>query len=575
MNSESLQKNFPEVYANFMVANDIVVGANYSIPWGGAVVGHRSKYLRTYVKVPLICHVGLRRRRDAKINFGNVASFDITKGEFETFPYQKTNPEHEKTAAAIRAYLDERGYREGVDISILSETTRGHGLGYTGVSSVALVVGLERLISKSGGEPGKKNATAPNPFHFAWKLEFIARYGNTLGEGVHLALSEASVSFHCCSQFDETMSPDRLETVEHYVRHLSGADDKPLSASDLPMDFCVVYSGHPTDTRQVELFRSADRRAFEGCASTVRDSLFGGKIPADAYVAKFAKGKTPYDAIQDALVALNVRTVESFMRIAKNGFDHSTADDLADNANQYRHVLAAAEKQDGFAEKLSHRFASFVGTGSEKAGIVPCYTGKSGGGYVVTFKPGQGRVALEKAVDSLRSDYPETALEYASWIDGSSSSGPKVEHDPFSGVKSPLIPADCTTFRDNRGKTYLGSYATIMENERDCLLLDAVEMKLSVHGSRPTSKDIPSQSVTIEALSRLLLHPGEDVASSSLPSSSYSKDKGLLMSKAIAPLVNYVKTVTGKDLPMTCNGSSGKFSLSLGTTDLRIGLVYR
>jgi hypothetical protein len=191
------------------------------------------------------------------------------------------------------------------------------------------------------------------------------------------------------------------------------------------------------------------------------------------------------------------------------------------------------------------------------------------------MEPGVGRAALAATVEKLRSRHPDARIEYASWTDDDGHEGVRIEHWPSSDVRSALVPSDYAMFKDSLGRTYVGSYSEILEKEKSCLLLDCVDMKLSLNGKRPGSKDIPSQSVAVEVMSRIINSQEREVSSSRLPASSYSKDKGLLMSKALSPLANFVERETGKPFKLSCNGTGGKFTVSLAKTEVRVGVVSR
>lgn len=582
MNSESLRKRFPETYANFFIGNDLVASAPFSFHWGPGSVGERQKLLRTRVKIPLRCYAGLRSIPGKDVRFGEALMFDQAEGKFKSVAFEKVNKESAATAAEIRAYLDAAGYAGGVEIAVLSEAPRGYGLGFSGSFGAAVAAGALVLAGKFSAKDLTGSEFEGSPMfkklhNCAWKLDFIPRYGNTSGENAYLALAPVGMGHFLCETFDVEEGPSALNAASVHGRIVRDHSGKPIHPAALPVDFCVVYSGLPTDTRQVEMFKGADRRALEGCAVVAKDLLTGedGKTKK-FYVGKYAaKGASPYDAVVDAMLVLNIKTAETFQKLTKEGSGSSAVDELIENANLLRGVAAVAERQANFAEELAFRFRAARKADSERVGIMPCYTGKVGGSYVVVMRPGESRDTLDRALEGLRTLYPQAAVEYASWIDGEPLEGAKVEQHAAGGVHSPMVPKDTAVFRDGNGRTYAASYADIIKKETKGLLFDTVTMKVLLNGEQLTSKDIPSQSTAVEIFTRLLEKDDREVLSSNLPASSYARDKGLMAGKVIMPLKTFVEKATGKEIDLRIRGTSSSYSISLGACGIPVGTVSR
>lgn len=57
MNSEKIREAHQETYRNFFEENEIVVSANYSMPWSNELIDHASKFPLVRSKLPLKCYV--------------------------------------------------------------------------------------------------------------------------------------------------------------------------------------------------------------------------------------------------------------------------------------------------------------------------------------------------------------------------------------------------------------------------------------------------------------------------------------------------------------------------------------
>lgn len=574
LDSQSLRKRHAKTYANFFIGNDLVVSACCVLAIGTAI-GHRSRHIRTIAKLPIRFYVGLRKTRTpGEARFGNVSTFSSAQEAFETYPYAKAITEHGAVSNRISEFLREKRADFGVEISILGETARGHGIGFSGTTSAAISQALHLMCGLPVESVGKGETNhAGSVFRLALELDFLGRHGNTFGDNVSLSLSDAGLGLHWSQSFANDISLENLREVKIGATYLN-RDGKRLGLSDLPIDACVVFSGLPTKTENIEYGARADLAWMEECMETVKNGVFPDGTPREAAVASLFRKDVAFEGVVTAHAVVNAQTAAHVLRLARDPFDRQAIADLLENVDHHRALLAIAERHSPFAGDL-HRALSARSEGGRAIGVIPCYTGKLGGAYAVISESGSHRTAITEAIHELRMSYPEIAVEYANWEDGDSSSGPKIESWPEMGVLADEIPHDAAIFLDNRGNRYLGDYGEILKNEQDCLLLDAVEMKLTYCGTKPTSKDIPSQSVAVEVLSRILRGDGKEIHNTSLPASSYSKDRGLLVSKSLSPLCAFVKTISGKELHISCSGIGSKFTVLLGKTDVRIGLVYR
>ncbi len=113
--------------------------------------------------------------------------------------------------------------------------------------------------------------------------------------------------------------------------------------------------------------------------------------------------------------------------------------------------------------------------------------------------------------------------------------------------------------------------------KNDWLLLDTITNKIYLLWKKLNSKEIRSQSWTIELFKVLLddNNIGNEIYNSDLPSSSYSKNKNEMLSKIILPLRNVINKKTGKDIKLDCHGSLVNFALKLKNSNIKIHFLEK
>lgn len=110
---------------------------------------------------------------------------------------------------------------------------------------------------------------------------------------------------------------------------------------------------------------------------------------------------------------------------------------------------------------------------------------------------------------------------------------------------------------------------------KDGLLFDTIDQKIYLFWKWVSSKELRSQSWTIEIINTLIHQIWENVSNKDLPYSTYSKSKNEMAGKIILPLKRLFKENTGKEFPLYCNGSLSNFSIRLENPEIPIYLIEK
>ncbi|MDP2103807.1 MAG: hypothetical protein Q8K26_02705, partial [Candidatus Gracilibacteria bacterium] len=569
---------------DFFVRNDLVVSGCFNFPVGSSNIGHRSKYVRLRLKVPIKCYVGFKKRKDKQIVIKDVVFYNLSKKTYESSQFSEINKESARVIRVLEDMLAELDLEHGYDVEILSESSRGHSLGFSGTSSVLIITALHILAKKLSThifekyDEFMKTDVFQDIFYKAWELDLISRYGNSIGENIIYTLSNNNIPFFFYTeQFDKTIDPKTIRDVSYWFAPVVDSQKQgDFIIQDMPFDYYMVFSGIPTDTKKVEEYKKADYDEFETKKDFIKNEIIAGNTAKNIYIKKFIeKGVDIVDSYADVMGLLNIKMIRFFKEITKKGYDAHLIEGFIDHINSYRHTMGLFEKQSSFASDFTYSFKKNQCNTEEKLGIMPAYSGKIGGGYVMITKPGISRDTIEKTIQDLRSVYPNIEIEYGSHLDGNSSDGVVVEQYISGGVYSDYVDKNKFLFQSNKGDNYIGDYSEILEKEQNGLLFDMINNKIYLNGEKLTSKDIPSQNTTIEVVTRLLEHIGEELSNKDLPNSSYSSSKNEMLGKIILPLVRLIEERTGERLPLVCKGGLNDFYIKMGDIHIKIGAIKR
>jgi len=102
--------------------------------------------------------------------------------------------------------------------------------------------------------------------------------------------------------------------------------------------------------------------------------------------------------------------------------------------DQYIEILQAIglssfsyQKENPFFFDLKHYFYQSRQFDDEKIALLPFNSGKIGGSFLFVMKPGKSRTTFQKAFDRLRKEGYSPFLYHASWRDGVTSDGVRLE----------------------------------------------------------------------------------------------------------------------------------------------------
>ena len=343
-------------------------------------------------------------------------------------------------------------------------------------------------------------------------MELVAKYGNTIGQNViHTLQNTSNPSYFFAEKYNQEM--DLWSIYSRYVDIVKEHSEKVIS-STIPLDYMVIFSWIPTSTTMVEAVNKARWNGVWKYSEFIRkEILWEEGRDKDIYLRKFADNEKLIHQSYDDIIALSgVITLNLFIQMLSNGYDEHTIDDFIHNIDRYRHMIGLIERSNGFAEDLVFHFHKNQKHSNEKFSILPIYSGKMWGGYLIVMKSVISRDTLNDALSEMRKFYPNVVIEYSSYGDGICSDGIIIEQYVSKWIFSPYVQADKILFKNNIGESYLEKYSAILEKEKNWLLVDTISNKIYLSGSKLTSKEIPSQNATADIFNILLEHIWEDIS---------------------------------------------------------------
>lgn len=183
---------------------------------------------------------------------------------------------------------------------------------------------------------------------------------------------------------------------------------------NLYVDYCLVFSGLLSKTIDVEQLKRADQKHFQQIRSFILDTLGDVSSPLITQLRNTAG----HELMTQACCMLSYKSLYLLSQLLEYGDYPEVIDKLITHTNDIRHYIRLVERSDGFAESLMSQFIKNKLHQDERIGIMPVYSGKHGGNYLIVLKRGYSKKTLLRTMESIQETYQDAAIHYSSRDDG-------------------------------------------------------------------------------------------------------------------------------------------------------------
>ncbi len=164
-------------------------------------------------------------------------------------------------------------------------------------------------------------------------------------------------------------------------------------------------------------------------------------------------------------------------------------------------------------------------------------------------------------------------LDYSSYFDGYERFWAKIEQYK-SMWKYSLLSVWLRTMKYSVGNIMEESLERkIIFDTKNTLILLKKEKIIIYNWEQITSKELKSQSYTIDLFHIIFKNNFSEISNKDLPISSYSKNKNEFMTKIISPLKSLFKNKIGKNIEIDCYGNNNDFAIKIDTSEIDILFV--
>jgi len=564
MNTTSLQKEFPDVYKKFFSEHDLVISwCNSFSRW--STISHSANLPRIKQKVPTKTYCWFVFNNTWEIRIKNVYSFN--KNSFEELDAIDVNKNKKELEKFLSEHIKNKWFEKWIDINFLSENPRWHGFGFAWATWAIIATALNILNSKDHWflEDYKWFSESPlfDKIYSLWReIEKTSRYGNATWSNCYSCLSNTNlpliyVTAHDKKKVYKSDMVSFFELQDHSIHKL-------------PIDYGIIYSWFENKTEEVHYVSESNERTINETKDFVFKHL-KKQLNKDDFTRIFKNDF--YDPFIDVFSILNFHLLKSFNELLQAGFDDRISSEFISNIDSIWNFFTIAERWNHFMSHVKNIFDKYKKIYNEEIWLCPIVTWKLWWWYIFVLKHNKSRETIIKVVEELKASDSAIFLEYASWIDWDCADWIKIEQYISKSIFSKYINKNNVLCKNNFWETSIVDYNKTINSSFDGLLLDAINGKIYLNGEKLTSKEIHSQTTTIDILEKLMENPWRDISNDELSVSSYSKNKNEMLGKIVLPLIKFLEKETWKKLPLICKWSIYDFYIKLNPTTIPITII--
>lgn len=569
-----LKKQFPEIYTKLFSEYELVLSGHFGFNRFPAWIGHVDSFVSIKQKISAKCYIGIRKTTQPGVKIENILMYDGQK--FISYEKDKLEKHYAKSLKLLEKWMNlgEKWY--GYQVMIVTESTRGEWLWFTWTIFSVLVAGMGIVSGKykpsllDDYEMFQKSTQFHEIKSIAHQCTREAKKNN-IWPSFYTTLLETSHTHVYLSETHTISKLDDINYLKEYVKDipaLIGIKETPFTT--LPVRRAMIYTWQRANTLMVE-----SQKQFVCTQNADYSDRFHSqdREKIHTHLHDIFEDKSHYDVMIDALDAMSVKLLYIFSHIYKQGPRLEYIEELIHALNTINSMYNNVEWDFDVTADFIHSCVN-VWVSPEAFWYSPIYTTKHWGNYIVVFEDDSDLQVLEEVVKNMKTIYPEIHIAHKYDFDNPPFQGIKIEQNIFEKEIS-TYNKDTYVIIDNLWHQSFCNYGDMKPTETMGLFLDAVKNKIYLNGNALTSKDIKSQTTTIEIFDHILQSAEYTIKNNQLWPSTFSGQQNQMLGKIVYPLTKLVQKETGKEFPLECTGSLREFWLKLWKTDIQVVLIKK
>ncbi len=373
-----------------------------------------------------------------------------------------------------------------------------------------------------------------------------------------------------------------MHDYKYFVLPISTLNIDDSYNSTLPIDYGILYSWRPLvlENRYQNNIKTDFHNLLDDVQMKLKPYVLvsSGKRKPRFYTDLITPHVKKWNNILESVNGyMSLAMLKIITSICSRWYTEDDIKGMIQTITKIRHMYNILHKPSNHLVKLIDSIYQQIGFRSDQIWV--CYNdvNKMGGSLIFATPIEWIRNDVSQILFALQRMIPWVELLYASWRDWNEDNWLICEQNLYVQKPSKFMHSNLLMMEvlNGQGGTRFGTYEQLITHMDVDIVLDTINMKIYAYGQKVTSKELHSQSGTIEMLLTTLDHLDDDVSNKQLPVSSYSKSKNDMVWKIILPLTRLIKEKLNKELPIECFGGMYEYYLRLKKSNVRFGIMKR
>ncbi len=588
MNSKKLKEKYYNDYKEFFVKHNIVI----SMP----LLINRARDIRSYKwvsikqKIPLRIYGWARVTNSGKIELKEITKQNIYTNEEEDHISKKDIIDYAPYMQDLEDYLNEKhkdiikeyGW---IEINIFSEVSRGIWMWYDSVFSMligSIILRLKKQLTPKHIEKIQKSKISEvlnkDKIFMETFMEAITINRKILWYGFFWDKTSSFFPWQYPVITNATLLEKNWETyVYHYYwfklnELFDDLPERPYTS----IDFWLIFSWQPTFMEQILWTYTNNTWWFDDIREELKKNIEKKFMPTNTkknpdFFWLLNDSEKWYQAYWSVMWILSLKILHFIHKAYQRSYDEFQMKNLFKSLrrnNYYQYISRPyAKRYDWFRTSLIEHF----NWDTSWLSIFPNDTWTIWWCFVFTTPLQVYRRHIQKSIK--KSKYEARKLVYSSWEDWIEWDWLLIEQDIENNIFSEFIEPNNYILKNIDWSNELWNHEDLIKKTKDWLLLDTIDNKIYLNWKKLTSKDLPSQTTTIETLWFLIHNIWKEISNKELPNSSYSKNKNEMLGKIILPTIKLLENKLKRKIPLICKWSIYDFYIKLEKTDIPIYII--
>lgn len=590
MNTKTLRDKNKGIYDNFSAKHQILYSIPFIMSWTGDI-DSKYNWISIKQKTPLRMYIGINLESTPGIHFWNIIYRDTSEHKFLEVPLIEYAPYF----GDILDYIKnsnipfEKWYR----ITILSELPRWVGMWFDSLFCLLVSISIYRFqnwfslndldTSNIREDINNPNTLLYKVIRYAHLLESQIKWYNYISGNIATALCPGK--FPIVNFTEDIQNSGKKELVSNndykyfiYPVQELFPDTKTIPYS--PIDYWVIYSGRPTLTEHT----SHDNQKEEADSIIAFiDSTFKWHIShvSASKKPRFYKEIIKNYAINDENTIASLLWYNSFevlqklKNVLEKWFSEEDIKKLLLAITKVRYAHNALKRSSSHLSSLITCLQQYFWHRPDLLWI--SYNDSNVMWWSLFFvTPIEWlRKNIINTIHQTQLNFPWTDLLYANRLDGIEENWLICEQDLAEKKRSSYIDTNSLVLELSNNNCLFGTHEQLTKSNQADVILDTINGKIYIAWEKITSKNLHSQTATVDLFLKLLHNTWSDISNRQLVISSYTRSKNEMLGKIVLPLTKLIKEKLQKDLCIECYGAMYDYFIRLNKTQVTFWVVKK